>query len=95
MYENLRKSVKRGMAQCAATRALSSEPVAATYQCNAEFRVPYNRHYLPSLGCCSEPVAAASVRPPEYCLQVSPSLGSNKGSAVKVLSTLLSEPVAA
>ena len=83
------------MAQCAATRPLSSEPVAATYQCNVEFSVPYNRHYLPSLGWCSEPVAAASVRPPEYCLQVSPSLGSNKHTAVKVLSTLLSEPVAA
>ena len=83
------------MAQCAATRALSSEPVAATYQCNAQFRVPYNRHYLPSLGWCSEPVAAASVRLYGYCLQVSPSLGNNKHSTVKVLSTLLSEPVAA
>ena len=83
------------MAQCAANRPLSSEPVAATYQCNVEFRVPYNRHYLPSLGWCSEPVAAASVRPAEYCPQVFPSLGSNKHSNVKMLSTLLSEPVAA
>ena len=73
------------MAQCAATRALSSEPVAATYQCNAEFRVPYNRHYLPSLGWCSEPVAAASVRLYGYCLQVSPSLGNSKHIAVNVL----------
>ena len=47
------------MAQCAATRALGGEPVAATYQCNAEFRVQYNRHYLPEIGWCSEPVAAA------------------------------------
>ena len=83
------------MAQCAATRALSSELVAATYQCNAEFRVPYNRHYQPSLGWCSKPVAAASVRLYGYCLQVSRSLGNNKHSTVNVLSTLLSEPVAA
>ena len=83
------------MAQVAATRALSSEPVVATYQCTAEFRVPKNRHYLPSLGWCSEPVAAALVRLYVYCLQVSPSLGNNKHSTVKVLSTQLSEPVAA
>ena len=83
------------MAQCAATRALSSEPVAATYQCNAEFRAGYNRHNLPSLGWCSEPVAAASVRLYRYCLQGSPRLSSNKHSAVEVLSKLLSEPVAA
>ena len=83
------------MAQCAATRALSSEPVAATYQCNAEFRVSYNCHYLASLGWCSEPVAAASIRLYGYYLQVSSSLGNNKHSTVKVLSTLLSEPVAA
>ena len=83
------------MAQCAATRALSSEPVAATYQCNAQFRVPYNRHYLPSLGWCSEPVAAASVLLYGYCLQVSPIPGLHKHSNVKVLSAQLSEPVAA
>ena len=83
------------MEQCAVTRALSSEPVAATYQSNAEFRVPNHRAYLPSLGWCSEPVAAASVQSYGYCLHVSPSLGHNKHSNVKVLSAQLSEPVAA
>ena len=83
------------MALCAATIALSSEPVAATYQCNAEFRVLMNLSHLPSVGWCSEPVAAASIRLYGYYLQVSSSLGNNKHSTVKVLSTVLSEPVAA